>query len=895
MAMLILPLADPEATLETVGGKGMSLARLSRAGLPVPGGFHVTTMAYRRFMAENDLQKDVLAALKAVDTAEPSTLEFASQSISATFARARIPAELEDAILQAYASLPGPDPAVAVRSSATAEDLPGVSFAGQQETYLNISGKEALLNAVQKCWASLWTGRAIAYRIRQRIAPDNIALAVVVQLLVQADAAGVMFTANPLNGIREEALINAAWGLGESIVSGSVTPDMIAVDKATGRTLRRQTASKQVMTVRSATGTWEQPVPDSKKNTPALSDGQVAELTAYGVQIKSLYKTPMDIEWALGEGKFAIVRARPITALPEPQNITPTEWKLPDPHGQYMRASIIEQLPEPLTPLFSTLGGSVIDEATRRLFAWMIGVKEWKFKTRLFETINDYGYMSANFGRWATVRISISMLFKMSWIFKQSKPRWREAHDHYVKVIRRWQLKPLGDYTATELLQGVRELTGETMQMYTVLQTGPIATAMGSETMFTQVYNRLIKKKSDPDAAVFVMGFKSSPIQAELALYDLAEWVRGCESLASHLIATPAAQLAAELESVHSPPGVNSGNWSEWQRRFREHLEKYGHFTYDLDFSKAVAADDPSPLLEAIRMYLLDKIGSPYARVQAIAGRREQATQEMFKRLHGLKLWIFRKQLQSAQRYAPLREDGLSDLGLGYPLLRQMLHELGRRLVLAGAVEQKDDVFWLYEKELDQAVGILDQGQSISSMIEAVRHRMAIWKAEQRVSPPVVLPVGSKYMGLDFEKMTSSGVSENKNVIKGFGSSQGQVTAPACVLLGPEDFSQMRSGDVLVAPITTPAWTPLFAMASAIVTDIGGPLSHSSIVAHEYGIPAVLGTGVATRRIHSGQTITVDGSAGTVSYEATADPQRQVQILTSLMKGPAGKNHVSRE
>ena len=255
---------------------------------------------------------------------------------------------------------------MAVRSSATAEDLPEASFAGQQETYLNISGKEALLNAIQKCWASLWTGRAIAYRIRQRISPDNIALAVVVQLLVQADAAGVMFTANPLNGRREEALINAAWGLGESIVSGSVTPDMIAVDKSTGHTLRRQTASKQVMTVRSATGTWEQPVPDSKKNTPALSDGQVAELTAYGVQIESLYKTPMDIEWALGEGKFAIVQARPITALPEPQNMTPTEWKLPDPHGQYMRASIIEQLPEPLTPLFSTLGGSVIDEATRR-------------------------------------------------------------------------------------------------------------------------------------------------------------------------------------------------------------------------------------------------------------------------------------------------------------------------------------------------------------------------------------------------------------------------------------------------------------------------------------------------------------------------------------------------
>jgi len=877
MSPLILPLSDPGATLEAVGGKGMSLAKLSRAGLPVPGGFHVTTEAYRRFIAKNDLQKDILVALGTIDAAKPDTFEAASQAIRAAFTRATIPAELGGSIFQAYAALPGRDPAVAVRSSATAEDLPEASFAGQQETYLNICGKAAVLNAVQKCWASLWTGRAIAYRIRQKITPENVALAVVVQLLVPAEAAGVLFTANPLNGRREEAIINAAWGLGEAVVSGVVTPDIIVADKPTGRTLRCETASKQVMTVRTETGTWEQPVPDSKKNTPVLSDSQVAELIRYGVQIEALYEAPMDIEWVLEGGKFAIVQARPITALPEPQASPPTQWKLPEPHGKYIRASIIEQLPEPLTPLFASLAGPIIDEATRRLFSWMVGVKEWKFKTRLFETINDYGYMNLNFGRWATVRMSVGMIFKLNWIFKQSEPRWQQAHHHYSEVIQRWQIKPLEDNTAVELLQGIRDLTGETMQMYTVLQTGPVATAIGSETMFTQVYDRLIKKKGDPDAPVFVMGFKSLPIQAELALHDLAEWAQTCDGLASHLIATPAAELAAEMKSAHVPVGLNPGAWGEWQRRFQDHLAKYGHFTYDLDFSKSVSADDPSPLLETLRMYLLGKVGSPYTRMQAIAERREQATQMMLRRLHGPKLWIFRKQLQSAQRYAPLREDGLSDLGLGYPRLRQMVHEFGRRLVLAGAVEQPEDVFWLYEKEVDQAAGVLDQGQSLSSMKEAVRHRRAVWKAEQRLSPPVILPVGSKYIGLDVEKLTSGGPGDDQNVIKGFGSSQGKVTAPARVLLGPEDFNQMRAGDVLVAPITTPAWTPLFAMASAIVTDIGGPLSHSSIVAREYGIPAVLGTAVATRRIRSGQIITVDGSAGTVTYGTSPDPEGHVQ------------------
>jgi pyruvate,water dikinase len=315
---------------------------------------------------------------------------------------------------------------------------------------------------------------------------------------------------------------------------------------------------------------------------------------------------------------------------------------------------------------------------------------------------------------------------------------------------------------------------------------------------------------------------------------------------------------------------LDAGEWGEWRRRFQEHLSIYGHFTFDLDFSKAVAADDPAPLLETCRMYLLGKAGSPYDRVKALADRRERAAAAMLKRLHSPLRSIFRRQMQSAQKYAPLREDGLSDLGLGYPLLRRMLRELGHRLMKADVLEQPDDVFWLTEQEAKEAAGVLDRGSSPASMRATVLDRREVWKAEQRLSPPVVLPVGSKYMGMDVEKLTSGGLTEDVNVIKGFGSSQGKVTAPACVLLGPQDFDQMHPGDVLVAPLTTPAWTPLFALASAIVTDIGGPLSHSSIVAREYGIPAVLGTGVATRCLRSGETVTVDGGAGTVTCKPLA-------------------------
>jgi pyruvate,water dikinase len=386
--------------------------------------------------------------------------------------------------------------------------------------------------------------------------------------------------------------------------------------------------------------------------------------------------------------------------------------------------------------------------------------------------------------------------------------------------------------------------------------------------MFSQLYNRLIKKKGDPDASVFVMGFESDPIRAELALYDLTEWVRSYPGLAAHLKDSTADQLAGELERVDPPAGLDPGEWQEWRRRFQDHLARYGHFTYDLDFSKAVAADDPAPLLETCRMYLAGKAGNPHDRIQAIAKRREQAAQAVSERLRGPMRRLFRNQMESAQKYAPLREDGFSDLGLGYPLLRKLLHELGRRLVRSGVLAQAEDVFWLNEQEAAEAAAALDQGRTGTPLLAAVRERRAVWKAEQRLSAPVVLPVGSKYMGMDVGKLTSGGLTEDAHVIRGFGSSQGRVTATARVLLGPQDFDQMQPGDALVAPLTTPAWTPLFALASAIVTDIGGPLSHSSIVAREYGLPAVLGTGVGTRYIHSGQTITVDGNAGTVTLES---------------------------
>jgi phosphoenolpyruvate synthase/pyruvate phosphate dikinase len=893
-AMYVLPLSDEQAALQVVGGKGASLSRLVAAGLPVPDGFHVTTAAYKQFVAENGLQPRILAALERVDPAQPSTLEAVSQTIRDLFAGAEMPAAIAGSVAQAYAELAGQNPYVAVRSSATAEDLPEASFAGQQDTYLNVQGTEAVLQAVKRCWASLWTARAIGYRERQAIDQGAVSLAVVVQMLVPAEAAGIMFTANPVTGKRDQAVISAAWGLGEAVVGGLVTPDSITVDKTTGEVLACETADKQVMTVRVEGGTEEQQVPDELRDAPVLDDEHAAELVRLGVQIEELYGMPMDVEWTLLDGSFAVVQARPITALPEAAPLRgevepPTEWPMPNPKGQYVRASIAELMPEPLTPLFGTLGRAAINVGTQRLMAKLGGMKEAGL-AEMVVTINDYAYYTTGFTPKQIFMLLTHAPFTMPRMIRDAEVYWREVvHVRYVETIERWQTSPLSELPATDILVGVRQLAAASFDVYATYQSALFARANLSEMAFTRVYDKLIKRGDDPEALIYLVGFDSTPILAEESIYDIAEWCRARPALAAYVSETPAAQLAAQLAGL-VPSGVGAGDWLEWQNRWETHIQQFGYIIYDLDFAKPLPADNPAPLLDTCKMFLDGQCPNPYERQKAAAEQREQATQAMLGRLRGLRRKLFRKLVGWAQDSVPLREEGLSDLGLGYPQLRRMLRELGRRLVEFGAIEQPDDVFWLLEAEADRVAEALDKNEAIHSFVELLEQRKAVWQAEMRATPPPVLPPKSKWMGLDLSTFVAAEDAEQAgDIIRGAGTSPGRVTGTACVLRGPEDFGQMRPGDILVAKFTTPAWTPLFARAAAVVTDIGGQLSHGSIVAREYGIPAVMGTGVATKRIQSGQTISVDGVTGEIVLHKSKGEQAPPTTVEWKRPNPKGQ------
>ena len=833
-------LADVRPTdVGEVGGKAANLGGLIAAGFDVPPGFVVTTDAYAVSVASGGVADAVVAA------ASDRTPEEAAALASGLFAGLTVDAAVTDAIAQAYRAL-GESVAVAVRSSATAEDLGGASFAGQQETFLNVHGEAAVVDAVRRCWASGWSARAIDYRSRAGFASGDVAFAVVVQVMVDVASSGVMFTANPDNGRLEQTVINAAWGLGESVVGGTVTPDTVVVEPDAGVVVSRDTADKTVWTRPLAEGTTEEPLPEARRRAPVLSDADAVALARLGQRVEAAFGVPQDIEWARdAAGRFLLVQSRPITALPPRVGDVPTRWPISDPTGMYVRASIVEQLPDPLSSLFADLAPEAVVESIESLFEELAGARVDGVEFPLINGYAFYYYSRAAFAKLlAQTPRFLTLVFGRNG-FLRPVDRWRDhSLPAYRAVVGPWEDRDLTAMPADELLAGLKALLLAGCVYYTSVQS-VIPVTSTNDILFANAYERLARRPGDPESTTFVVGFDAEPIRADKAAFDLARWASGQPGL-------PDALRSGAFE------GLDAAAASAWQQRLDAYLAEFGHATANLDFMSPVPADDPTPVLAAVRFYL-DSDADPHERQRGLAAARLAASDALLARLDPARRALFKKLLRSAQRDAPVREDALAAQGLAWPAMRRICAEFGRRLVAAGVLDAASDVYWLTASELT----------ATDDLRERVAQRQAVWRGQRRASPPQILPeaVWMKWFGSMMPARTDVTAD---GPIRGTASSGGRVTAVARVIDGPADFATMEPGEVLVAKITTPAFTPLFAPAAAVVTDIGGPLSHSSIVAREYGIPAVLGTGVATQRIRTGDVVTVDGERGIVTVGETA-------------------------
>jgi pyruvate,water dikinase len=824
------------ADVAVAGGKGANLGELIRAGFPVPDGFVIGTNAY------------ALAAEAAGVAPDAPT------SARVRLAGSPVPAAIADAVRDAYRALGSP--AVAVRSSATAEDLPEASFAGQQDTILGVSGEEALLDAVRKCWASLWNERAVAYRETQGVERDGLRLAVVVQRMVDAESAGVLFTADPITGRRRRAVIDAVRGLGERLVAGAVNPDHFVIDARDGTVIERR--------------------------GDVLNDAQLRELAALGARVEAHYGRPQDIEWAIApDGKLWLVQSRDITTLyPLPANA-------PDPDRDlrvYFSGNVAQGVFQPFTPMgLQTF--KLIGSAFAKVFG--IPVKDAaagppltvEAGMRLFIDLTPV--LRDPFGRELPKRVMGVMEFRSQAIFAKLledprlAPRGRASRSRLIvlrKVLRtgapqtafRALLRP--DATRESLLRevdaaiaGVRipEAPLERLDAYERLvldlmpRLFPRLVGLVAPGMLSYgLAGRLLGRRARPDEMQTVLrGLPYNPTtEMDLELWRIARRAREDRACRGALETRTPAQLSADYRAGALPQRL--------QRDMSAFLARYGHRAIaEIDLGLPRWSEDPAHLLGAIANYqrLDDAALAPDAQFARGAREAEAMIATLVSRVHGPRRVLVRFLLRRVRLLGGLREQPKFQIMRIFAIGRAMIAPVGAALAERGLLIGADDIFFLTLPEARRAIAGADLRAIVAERRATYRRELA-----RRRIPRVLLSDGT-----DAETLLPSSAD---GAIRGTPASPGVARGVARVILSPAG-ARLEPGEVLVAPSTDPGWTPLFLTAGALVMEMGGMMSHGAVVAREYGIPAVVGVPDATGRIATGEKVVVDGSAGTVAVE----------------------------
>lgn len=897
MAGHIITLEAGDADLETVGGKGRSLVRLVEAGYPVPPGIVVASAAYRGFVAAHGLRNRILEFARPAVVDGTVSFERASTNIRRLFEAADLPEELVAVIGRAYEGLTSADdPAVAVRSSANAEDLPEASFAGQQETFLNVRGARAVALAVKDCWASLWSPQAMNYRHEMGIDHGGVAMAVVVQVMVPADVSGILFTANPTTGERDEMVLNASFGLGEAVVGGQVTPDTFVIDRETLAPRETVLGAKDRMVVFEAgQGTRIESVPEERQRAASLPTERVSELAGLAAEVERTFSgVPQDIEWAYcGATGFSLLQSRPITNLPSPP---PKDVVWPEiPGAQLLKRQVAENMPDPLSPLFEDLYLRALFDVQKWPEGW-----EWKgnetrnwMKNFVIVTVNGYAYQpiyrqsagdwdkhmakvhsgQAKRSWWANLKATFAMPEFMVQEMKRSPvPYWmylfartlrtfrkypaiigweREQLPAYLAAINEWERRNPAVLSDVDLLAGMKSLTVAEAHYWLALRS-----VIGTAKLTDGGFQRFLEETAPEGRFIsgsFLTGFASKTLEAEFALRAIADAIRSDPALAELAIVTPAPRLLNALREHSSAGSICDA--------VDTYLHDFGRQVFNLDFVEPALAEDPLPFAVSLKALVADPGYDLVSRQKEVARNRRRAFASALRFFNGRRRVDFLRAYWTARINYPAREEALNHMGLAWSTFRPLALELGRRLVAVGTLGRPDDVFYLTSVDLALAIEAKAADRPMPELVDKAAEQRRLRALRFRMDQPAAIPP-VKHKG-PYATVISN--AEGDDVLRGFAVSPGTVTGIASVVMTPNDFGNMKPGSILVCPLTTPAWTQLFPQAVGLATDIGSILAHGSIVAREYGIPAVLGIGDVTQRVKSGQRIAVDGNRGTVT------------------------------
>lgn len=884
------PLSDERGV---VGGKAASLGKLAKAGFPVPPGFTVTTEAFSAFLDAADLRTEIAAAVARLDFGDAAGLEVRTAAIRELIQSRPIPADVEAAIRDAYAGL-GEEGYVAVRSSATAEDMEDASFAGLHDTYLDIRGGDDVLAAVRRCWASLWTARCASYRERGGIDHEVALIAVVVQTMVTSEVAGVLFTANPLTAATDEYVVNASWGLGEGVVSGILTPDEYLVDSATGRIRRSTPGAKQVAIVRNpdGPGTVEVEVDEERRALLTLSDEQVAELAALGTRVMAFYGGfPQDIEWALARGELYLLQSRNVTGVEFlwDEDMDAWQWNPDDPETVWSHAWAEAYWTGGITPLFYSIRARELassDDTLFRLWGFddLVGMRRFKYRraTAYFSSTADKLYYQY------ILPPALRPLGNLppTWHEEAAAAPFSVRKAIEMHLRNRFRAKNQGPYRFIEAIYSRIEHGAEAAE-------GPAADELrrlSDEALEAQAWRAqgMAKDFFDPIRPGFHV-YAAATLAAVGKM--LRDWYTGENAFAFQDVISGlprrtimvqesidfwetaqrirrSPHLSALLEQHRDADFFERLEDDEEGRRFlafyRERiLGQHGHRGHaDRDIWFPRRSEDPSLDYRALRaLVAAGDTPSPEESEKRLVEQRLQTTAEVLanlreKRFGRLRAWIFQKVLAYVHTFLVLRDDERHYIDRVTMAKKRAFQEVGRRLVERGILASDDDFYFLPQDDL---WALLHGRAAFTPLLRAkidARRRMFVRYNAREESPPPYL-AGNEPLSFEEEHDDSSGL------LRGTGTSRGSVTGRARVVPDLKDIGRLEKGDILVCNATDPGWASVFALISGLVMETGGMLAHGACLSREYGLPAVTLPN-AIQRIPDGATISVVGDTGEV-------------------------------
>ncbi|WP_242302643.1 phosphoenolpyruvate synthase [Bacillus cereus group sp. BfR-BA-01361] len=863
MSSFVLDFQEIEkGQLSLVGGKGLNLGELSNIqGIQVPEGFCVTTVGYEKAIEQNEELQTLLQQLTKLKLEDRAQIGETSKEIREVIMAVQIPTDVVEAVTQ-YLSRFGNEHAYAVRSSATAEDLPYASFAGQQDTYLNIIGKEAVLQHVRKCWASLFTERAVMYRMQNGFEHNQVSICVVVQKMVFPEASGILFTADPITSSRKILSIDASFGLGEALVSGLVSADNYKVKE--GKITETMIATKKlaIYAVKEG-GTETKQIDSAQQKIQTLSERQILQLAQIGRQIEAYFGCPQDIEWCLARNTFYIVQSRPITTLyPIPEeNDGGNHVYISVGHQQMMTDAM-----KPLGLSFFLLttsapmrkaGGRLFVDATQQLASpasrdYLIntlGKSDPLIRDALTTVVERDNFITLLPDE-ETEKSASKSKPPVS-----SRPEIENDPAIVTELIKNSEasLEELKETMQLKSGVDVLDFILEDIQQLKKVLFNPqsIAVIMAGMNASTWINEKMEQWLGEKNAADTLSQSVQNNITSEmgLALMEVADVIRPYEEVIAYLQHVENDSFLDEL--------VQFKGGEKAREAIDAFLNKYGmRCSGEIDITKTRWSEKPTTIIPMILNNIRDfEYGASKRKFEEGLQEALKKEEELVDRLQQLpdgkqKVEETKRMIRNIRNFIGYREYPKYGMINRYFIYKQALLKEAEQLVQSGVIREVDDIYYLTFEELHEVV------RTNKLDYKLIQKQKNDYKLYKKLTPP-------RIMTSDGEIITGKYKRENlpADAIAGLPVSSGVVEGRARVILNMEE-ANLEEGDILVTAFTDPGWTPLFVSIKGLVTEVGGLMTHGAVIAREYGLPAVVGVENATKLIKDGQRIRVHGTEG---------------------------------